>query len=261
MIGWKMSVLGLWLVSDALGPCSERTEAAAPTPGDSKPAPPTVEQAEHRPNPPVATSQGKQQTATTKTYMKEHFAEADAMRRAAIGGRLTELKGAATGLSGDDWSPRLRPTWQAHVTDVRAAARAVNTATTLDQGAAALASLGSACASCHRTVGGPAPVSAITVPAKSDERPMLEHVGAEDLLWRGLTFPSDSSWIAGARALRNAPALGSDVAQVAAVARRLQSLAQRAEFATETREQLYGEILRTCANCHEKAGVKTAVTF
>jgi hypothetical protein len=188
--------------------------------------------------------------------MKGHFAEAEDMRRALIGGRLAELNAAAAGLASDEWSPNLRPTWQAHVTDVRAAARAIKVAPSLAEGAEALGALGSACASCHRSVGGPASTGPIKVPEKNDERPMLEHAQAETWLWEGLAFPSDNAWLSGARALRAAPGLGSDVEEVGAAARHLEGLAGRAEAATETRPQIYGEILVTCAKCHEFVGVK-----
>lgn len=247
MMSWKMSVLGLALFSAGFGPCSGR--AGAPAPVEAEPEAPVAADRERAPLP-------KQQTPTPATYMKGHFAEAQDMRRALIGGRLSDLRAAAAGLAGDEWSPNLRPTWKAHVTDVRAAARAINVAASVREGAKAVSELGSACASCHRSVGGPPSTGPLTAPAKNDERPMLEHAQAEDWLWRGLTFPSDSSWTSGARALQSAPGLGSDVEEVDAAARHLQGLAGRASAATENRPELYAEILTTCASCHEFVGVK-----
>lgn len=246
-MSWKMGVLGLVVFSEGLGPCSERSSAPASL--------------EAEPKAPVATDHErtglpKQQTPTPTTYMLGHFAEAADMRRALIGGRLSELKAAAAGLAADDWSPNLRPTWKAHVTDVRAAARAINVAASLAEGAEALGELGTACASCHRSVGGPASTGPITATVKNDERPMLEHAQAEEWLWRGLSFPSDNAWLSGARALRDAPGLGSDVEEVGAAARRLQGLAGRAEAAKGTRPEIYAQILMTCGSCHEFVGIK-----
>ena len=246
-MSWKMGALGLMLFSEGFGPCSER--GGAPARVEAEPKAPAAADGEHARLP-------KQQTPTPKTYMKSHFAEADVMRRALIGGRLSELKATAAQLAADDWSPNLRPTWKAHLTDVRAAARAINVATSMPEGAEALSQLGSACASCHRSVGGPASPGPLTAPAKDEERPMLEHAQAEEWLWRGLSFPSDSAWISGARALQRAPGLDSDVGEVSAAARHLQGLAGRAAAATESRSELYADILITCSSCHEFVGVK-----
>jgi hypothetical protein len=247
MMSWKMGALGLMLFSEGFGPCSER--GAAPARVEAEPTTPAAVDGEHARLP-------KQQTSTPKTYMKGHFAEADLMRRALIGGRLSEFKAAAAELAADDWSPNLRPTWKAHLTDVREAARAINGAASLPEGAEALSQLGSACASCHRSMGGPASPAPLTAPVKDDERPMLEHAQAEDWLWRGLSFPSDTTWMSGARALQSAPGLDSDVREVSAAARHLQGLAGRAAAATESRPELYADILITCASCHEFVGVK-----
>jgi cytochrome c553 len=247
MMSWKMGTLGLALFAQGFGPCSERS--AAPARVEAEPKAAAVADGEHV-RPP------KQQTPTPATYMKGHFAEAEVMRRALIGGRLSDFKAAAAEVAVDDWSPNLRPTWKAHLTDVRAAARAINAAASLRDGTEALSDLGSACASCHRSVGGPAGPGPLTAPVKDEERPMLEHAQAEEWLWRGLSFPSDSAWMSGARGLQHAPGLDSDVEEVSAAAHHLQSLAARAAAATESRPELYATILITCATCHERVGVK-----
>lgn len=258
MMTWKVSLVGLGLLSGVLAPCNEPKDVppAVPEPRSTAQAP--VPSAAGAPSTPAEEpgAHPRQQTPTTKAYMKEHFAEAALMRRAALAGQLGPLKAAASGLAGDAWTPNLRSDWKPHVASVRAAAQAANTAASLAQGTEALGALGEACASCHRDVGGPSAAAVTTAPAKTAERPMLEHAGAEERLWQGLAFPSDAAWASGLDALKNAPALGSDVAEVAAVARRLDGLVQRARDPGAPRGKLYGEIVTTCASCHQLTGIQ-----
>lgn len=189
--------------------------------------------------------------------MREHFEEADAMRRAVVAGRLPALHGAAAGLAGDGWTPRLRPDWKPHVARVRAAAEAATKASSLEAGAAALGELGAACAACHQSVGGPTLPSAPKAPPAGMDPSMAAHAVATEQLWEGLAFPSEASWAAGARGLVAAPALDSDVEDVAATARRLRSLAERAlGSGPEQRAALYGQVLTTCSSCHQRLQVE-----
>lgn len=261
MMDWKASALGLALFSSALAPCNARQEAppaAAPEPG--RPAaetPPLATGAAGEPGASPALERApRQQTPTTKAYMRQHFDEAAVMRRAALAGQLEALKTAASGLAGDAWTANLRSDWKPHVGAVRAAAQAAHTATTLEAATGAMGALGEACAACHRDVGGPAASALSTPPPTSPERPMLEHAGAEERLWQGLAFPSDAAWSSGLEALKKAPALDSDVAEVAAVARRLDALVQRARQPGAPRGKLYGEIVTTCSSCHRLTGVE-----
>jgi cytochrome c553 len=85
---------------------------------------------------------------------------------------------------------------------------------------------------------------------------MVAHALATDELWQGLMGPSDARWAAGARTLIDAPALDSDVPDVAAAAHHLRDLAQRGTTVDAAgRARLFGDVLLTCATCHERVGV------
>lgn len=239
---------GVWLLASSWGPCDEAPPAPSPVTTDSK----TTSAAA-----PSAPALPKQQTPTAKAYMREHFAEADVMRRAVVSGNLAALHGAAAGLAGDEWTPHLRADWKPHVGRVRSAAQAATTASTLEAGATALGELGAACAACHQSVGGPAKPSAPPSPPAAMDKSMAAHAVATEQLWTGLAFPSDASWENGARGLIAAPALDSDVPDVAATARHLRGLAERAATAKpEQRPGLYAQVLTTCSSCHQRLKVE-----
>ena len=143
---------------------------------------------------------------------------------------------------------------------VRDSARAIQAASSLPGTAAALGKLGEACASCHLKFGGPgSPVAPVPL-AEQAEPSMVAHALATDRLWQGLMAPSEQTWSRGARALVEAPALGSDVTEVAAAAEHLRGLAQQAASAgAGERAKIFGNVVATCAACHERLGINLAL--
>lgn len=243
-----------WLLAAGFGPCTGSDEPSRQDPATSEvPAP--VREATPAPSPVAAPPR---QTATARAYMRAHFAQSEDMRRALIRGDLPALRAAAEGVAQDPWTPNLREDWRPHVTAVRDAARAAQTAVSLEAGAQALTELGAACSSCHLLTGGPGSPR-FPVPMPGSTEGMLAHESATERLWQGIVAPSDAAWAEGADALLAAPELSSDVEDIAQRAAHVRDLARRARSAAASeRPQLFGELLLTCTNCHQRVGIKPA---
>lgn len=253
--GRSYALAGVLFFAGALGKCEQAASAPAPS-AESKSAASTVTLPAEPAGAAQKVAQTQQQTPTNRTYMLSHFADSVRMREAIVAGRLAEAQAAAAAVAGDPWSPRLRGDYKPHVQAVRDSARRVQEAGSLPGAAAALGKLGEMCATCHLKFGGPgSPVAPVQLNAQADPG-MLAHALATDRLWQGLSAPSDETWLTGARALLDAPALGSDVAEVAAAARHLRELAQQGTSAVGSqRGKIFGNVVATCAACHERLGI------
>lgn len=245
------------LLAASWGPCVDLT-GPMPLPdelsdkGGQQPTP--VAPAAEQPAP--AASRPTQQTPTTRTYMQGHFADSVRLRRAMVAGNLADFKQAASAVANDEWSSNLRPDYRPYVAAVRAAAATARAAESLKAGAVALGTLGVACAACHQHFGAPQiPIAPGSAP-EATEPSMVAHAAATDRLWEGVMGPSDTSWFKGTRGLMEAPSLDSDVPDVAAAAQHLRQLAEEAlSVSVEQRGRLFGQVLMTCAGCHERVGV------
>jgi hypothetical protein len=240
---------GLCLLFASTGPCAEPTQTLSDFFGKEKASEPGADRAAEAPLP-----EGAQQTKTAKSYMRQHTAEADEMRKAARMGQLDGIHSAAAKIASDGWTANLRPDYRPHVDAVRAAAALAAEAASFESATAALGQLGAACASCHQEFGGP-PAPPAAAPAARAEDSMSAHAAAEEALWVGLTFPSEASWMRGARGLLDAPAVDSDVEEVSALAHRTSDLAHDALEARSPRADVYGRILSTCSTCHTRLAV------
>lgn len=191
-------------------------------------------------------------TLAPAARMEFHSREAEAMRFALISGDRTKALMEASSLSSDNWTPHLKPTWKEHMAPMYSAAREYAEATSLHAAAVAVGKLGLACASCHRTLGGPNPeMSAGLPPAPS----MQAHAWSVERLWFGLMAPSDSAWDEAASHLAQSPIVASDVEQVDAEAKKLQSLAKTARTTKgDDRASRFSDIMNTCATCHRRIG-------
>jgi cytochrome c5 len=81
-------------------------------------------------------------------------------------------------------------------------------------------------------------------------------------MWEGLIAPSDAAWRAGAAALVNAPlrfGAGDQAAQADELAAKVHQIAESARNAASDRERadVYGELLQSCALCHEFLGMRS----
>jgi cytochrome c553 len=155
--------------------------------------------------------------------------------------------------------PDALPEWRPYIDAIRASADQVAASKDTMTAAKTMAVLGRRCAACHEAV--PAKIVFPKVPAPTDDpklvRQMLGHQWAAARLWEGVIGPSPERWTDGARALANSrfaiaaeggpgsPGIADDVA-------RMHLLANRALTAKtpDTRSELYGQLLATCARCH-----------
>ena len=245
----------VWVFAGAFGPCADQAPTGA-APGAAHASASAQGQPAASPETPPRPNQ---RTPTTRTYMLSHYADTVGMRRALVAGQLGEFQSAAKAVAEDEWTPKLRGDYRPYVDAVRATARSAQAASSIVAGAAELGKLGEACASCHLKFGGPGSPVAPEQLNEATEPSMLAHAIATDRLWEGLVLPSDLSWTSGMQGLIEAPRLDSDVADVAAAARHLRDLARKGVTADVARRgQLFGDVLVTCAGCHERVGVSVA---
>ncbi|HTV17329.1 MAG TPA: hypothetical protein VMG12_01620 [Polyangiaceae bacterium] len=241
------SALGLCLFAAALGPCSEPPLLTSPIGSETPSVAPESAAEAPRELP-------KQQTQTTRAFMRDHAKEAEEMRHAVIAGRFDLIHRASAAMAADAWTPQLRPDYLPHVAAVRKAASAALDARSMPAAGAALGELGAACASCHREQGGP-PQPPSVEPLSDGVGTMAVHAAAEQALWEGLFTPSDATWTRGAERLAEAPELASDVEEVNALGRELHDLALEAT-AGPPRAELYGSIVATCSSCHRRLNIE-----
>lgn len=235
--------------------CSTRNEPA-PTPSASGSA--TVAGARAAPGD-AAVIEDAPADASLKQHMFEHFSAISELQRAIAHGHLDEAKQHAQWLL--DHAEPTAEGWRPYVDEMRAAAGEVARAPDLPMAAALAARLGRACSRCHAARS--AVITFAWEPAP-DESPDLQvqmkrHQWAAARLWEGLVGPSDEMWIEGTSVLAGAKldawaaTGGAPRGDVAALAAKVRQLAARATKITalSDRELLYGELLSTCAGCHQ----------
>jgi cytochrome c556 len=199
---------------------------------------------------------------TVEPRMVGHFVTVGKMHDAAAAGDLPALHAVATELlsreTGEGMPRKAAPYIEEYRMFAQLAARAPDVAS----GASAVARVGAACGSCHRTVKRGPQYKLVSGPPEGETAVatrMIRHRWAADRLWEGLVGPSDALWQAGAEALRDAPlftdALTRDVAQYEAVTKLAWEVHEIGALANTAREQsrraeLYGDLLATCAACH-----------
>jgi len=149
---------------------------------------------------------------------------------------------------------------------LKEAASRGSSASDLQQGANALASVVFACGTCHAALGS-GPVYPAPAPDDGDdylETAMLDHEWVTERLWEGVTGPWDNAWQRGAAALAAIQVFGDpdfEVVLTDDLRRREQELREIGEEAMITtaldeRAALYGRLLSTCGDCHRASGVE-----
>lgn len=246
-----MSVRSATLAVLALVACSD-PKPSEPRPAEPKPAAPVaVAPPVPAPIPPDASPLAE--------HMVEHFTVIVELQRAIALGQLDEAKRQASWLIDHDLPAR--EGWPMFVDDMKVAAREVVAAGDLPTASVLAARLGRTCSRCHERQN--AVVTFAWEPAP-EESPRLviqmqRHEWAALRLWEGLVGPSDEMWSQGAGVLASsqldtaAATKGVARGDVPALAARVRQLAIRATTTTDhdQRATLYGELLSTCAGCHQ----------
>jgi hypothetical protein len=202
-------------------------------------------------------------TPTLAVHMQEHFAQATAVRDALIAGSIEGTTEPAKWLAEHSTYETMPETWKAHVQDMKNAGQLVVEGTDLASKANAAAQLATACAGCHTALGAKptwkTPLSE-DVDESGPAAHMAKHLMATDQLWQGLAGPSDEAWRAGVLALADAPLVPEGLAgestagtAVAALADKVHEIGKRGGEASDpaARAVVYGELLATCAPCHQ----------
>ncbi|HKP60632.1 MAG TPA: hypothetical protein VJV78_28085 [Polyangiales bacterium] len=194
--------------------------------------------------------------------MADHFLITSWARDAVIAGSLDALREPLTALADYRYEGLHPGGWLPWLAQLQAAARLTSDAATLDSAAVGVATMARVCGECHvanhggPSVPEPAPEPEEQFAADTVPERMGRHMWAAEMLWEGLTAPSDVSWKAGVEALAHAPAqldaelpasFDEQLNEVKAIGRdagEATSLAQRAD--------VYGLLIATCADCHSR---------
>ena len=203
-------------------------------------------------------------TATTdagaREQMQEHYETIREIERAIVSGDTATAREHAQRLA--DHTPSAAVAAHAdEIESVKLAAATLAKEENLDALAHGAANLASLCGHCHLVTTKITSFEWVEVPEEGGSAAdrMQRHMWAMDRLWEGLVGPSEMSWQEGSKVLAAAPfpvdQLPVDAAfhanakaQLAAIA----GMAKRASAATEAaeRSKVYGELLGTCAGCH-----------
>ena len=225
---------------------------------------------DEQPPPPVPAGSGSAITAsppaidaaepqTLKEHMRRHFAAITELQRAIARGHLDAAKELAAWLA--DHAEPPQEGWQANLDELHLAAQEVTKAKDLPTAASLAARLGRACSKCHEARDA---IVTFEWEPPPEEGPALatqmkRHQWAAARLWDGLVGPSDQLWSEGASVLATTQldtfqaAGGTNRGDVAALAANVRALAGRAAKVEDhdARAVLYGELLSTCAGCHQ----------
>jgi mono/diheme cytochrome c family protein len=208
-------------------------------------------------------------TAQTRQDMWSHYRAAADVQAAVVAGDLDASRKAAAWLARHE-EEGLPGEADAFAEELRRAAARAAEATTLVAAASATGRIAAACGSCHRERRpGMQPTEHVEPPPDREDDValhMVRHDWAVDRLWEGLVLPSDDAWEAGWSVFSAAPLdtdkLTFDNPEGARVlANRVHELGRRAGLQTEPslRARAYGDLLATCAACHQLTGQEPAI--
>lgn len=207
--------------------------------------------------------------AQTDPDMSSHFDAAAVVHTAVVHGDLAGAREPGRWLA-EHSPPDLPAETEAYVAELQKYARRAADARNLEDAAYATGRIAQACGACHREyAGGPVPV----LPPPAEEGTdlpihMIRHAWAVKRMWEGLVVPSDDAWMAGALALEAAPlqpavAPSEKAEEIDYLEKRCHALGSRAQLVAgpSARARIYGELIATCADCHQLTGRDVAVVW
>jgi cytochrome c553 len=202
----------------------------------------------------------------TAEYMRDHFQQVRGVHVGVIIGDLNAVRAAAKWVATHEALEGMPQNWGPYVAQMRSAAEEAVAAPDIYAAAAATATMGKACASCHEAMQQYPEFLAVSQPPEADETAphMIGHMWAADRMWQGLVTPSAVSWNDGVAALSGGPleteSFGPESEygdELEALAIRVHDLATQGRGAADmdARAEIYGEFLGTCAACHQLLGI------
>lgn len=194
-----------------------------------------------------------------RMHMAAHRDAAGELQAAIADGRLVDARELATWFATHEME--VLPDWRPYLEDMRTAALQIAHAGDLSTAGRHIGKLGGACSACHVAQGARLAFAPAAPPHDDGtlESQMERHRWAAARLWEGLVGPADERWLEGARAMMTAPldvagsTHGKPNVEVVELGERLRDQARAAAELTSRsgRAQLYGEMMHTCASCHQ----------
>lgn len=197
-----------------------------------------------------------------REHMQDHFDHATAIHAAVIEGDVEACLESARWIVEHE-QINAPSSWDSHLVSMRSTAQQLIDAPGIGAAADAASRLTRTCGSCHSAYAPQATFTASPAPADDPQLVphMLRHNWAIERMWEGLTMPSVEAWNLGAQELSGTPVSmdamsiqeGEEDA-VSALAHRVHQLAAQGanEVGWGGRTAVYGELLATCAACHQR---------
>jgi mono/diheme cytochrome c family protein len=246
-------LLSGWSCGHAHGAVPGATTAAEPAKPSAKTEVVSPRIPTRAPEPPVSASIGD--------VMADHFMITSWARDSVIAGMLDPMREPLVVLASYRYDELPAGSWVPWMAQLQAAAQLTSQAETLDAAAMGVATMARVCGECHvANHGGPVipppPEKSASVAADSVGERMGRHMWGAELMWEGLTGPSETSWKAGAETLVQVPSELDDRLPESfdSALREVVSLGHTAHEATtfEARADVYGMLIATCAECHSR---------
>lgn len=231
--------------------CSSAPEPAEPAP---EPAPVEAPAPEPEPEPEAA-----KPDYAVKKHMDARFAFAtDALWRGFMGD-LEGLKEDAAKLPDPTPLPNAPKSWDPWVKKLHQQSSDLQKVEDLDQASRDLVKIAATCADCHQENNGPKVTEAdLNIGPAVLDSAMDRHQWSIYMMWIGLIAPNDEIWVKGAKTFgHDRKALPGQPETLAKLEGQVHDLAARAASAKpEQRGEVFAELITSCAECHQEAGVE-----
>ncbi len=203
---------------------------------------------------------------TLAEHMGSHFTYGTKVRDSVINGDLSALRRYARWIAEHKSPDELSTKWRKYVQAMQDAAQRAHDADDLASAAHRVAELAASCGGCHSILGGPE--TKLTDPpamGPTTTANMMRHQWAAKTMWEALTMPSDEAWQRAVGVMLDAPLVPENLANSQSIARapnaardverwsrEVHEISKQARDDRRMRERVraYGQLLNTCASCH-----------
>jgi cytochrome c553 len=216
----------------------------------------------------------QESTELIAKHMGEHYEQVAVAQKALIRGNLDDIREPVNWMASHQTVLGAPEGWGPHIREMQSAATSAAAAQDLETAAFAVASMSLTCGKCHEAVGAEPSVPALGArglppPEHIESVPhMLRHHWAVEQMWIGIINPSEDSWNEGVEALEISPLEPQKMtdnaemtANVGDWAKAVHEIGTKAAQAGDwdSRAELYGELLSTCARCHHELRLEITV--